>query len=120
MLGAARHAARTDKMSWSMTALATALVVSAEASNRAVEAVKKVGFGTQDAIDAVGRLIVADMNLSQAAGLAKVPVRGGASPRVETIAWFASERRPVWMLRCWYVRSVKSAQVPFTPVTRIR
>jgi hypothetical protein len=46
--------------------------VSAEASNRAVEAVKKVGFGTQDAIHAVDRLIVEDMNLSTAEGLAKV------------------------------------------------
>jgi phosphopantetheine adenylyltransferase len=49
-LGAAQHAAHTDKMSLSMAALAKAHGVSAEASNRAVEAVKKVGFGTQDAI----------------------------------------------------------------------
>jgi hypothetical protein len=71
-LGAAQHAARTDKMSLSMAALARAHGVSAEASNRAVEAVKKVGFGTQDAIHAVDRLMVADMNLSKAEGLAKV------------------------------------------------
>ena len=45
---------------------------SAEASNRAVEAVRKVGFGTQDAIHAVDRLMVADMNLSKAAWLAKI------------------------------------------------
>jgi hypothetical protein len=55
-------------MSMSMTALAKAHGVSAEASNRAVEAVKKVGFGTQDAIHAVDRLMVADMNLSKAEG----------------------------------------------------
>ena len=55
-----------------MAALAKAHGVSAEASNRAVEAVKKVGFGTQDAIHAVDRLMVADMNLSKAEGLAKV------------------------------------------------
>src|ERR1035441_1500084 len=48
-LGAAQHAAHTDKMSLSMAALAKAYGVSAEASNLAVEAVKKVGFGTQDA-----------------------------------------------------------------------
>src|ERR1035441_5080004 len=71
-LGAAQHAAHTDKMSLSMTALGKAHGVSAEASNRAVEAVKKVGFGTQDAIHAVDRLMVADMNLSKAEGLAKV------------------------------------------------
>jgi hypothetical protein len=71
-LGAAQHAAHTDKMSLSMAALARAHGVSAEASNRAVEAVKKVGFGTQDAIHAVDRLMVADMNLSKAEGLAKV------------------------------------------------
>jgi hypothetical protein len=71
-LGAAQHAAHTDKMSLSMAALAKAHGVSAEASNRAVEAVKKIGFGTQDAIHAVDRLMVADMNLSKAEGLAKV------------------------------------------------
>src|SRR6266545_3575942 len=71
-LGAAQHAAHTDKMSLSMAALAKAHGVSAEASNRAVEAVKKVGFGTQDAIHAVDRVMVADMNLSKAEGLAKV------------------------------------------------
>ena len=58
-LGGAQHAAHTDKMSLSMAALAKAHGVSAEASNRAVEAVKKVGFGTQDAIHAVDRLMVA-------------------------------------------------------------
>ncbi|MBZ5625928.1 MAG: hypothetical protein LAQ69_45655 [Acidobacteriia bacterium] len=71
-IGAAEHAAHTDKMSLSMAALAKAHGVNAEASNRAVEAVKKVGFGTQDAIHAVDRLMVADMNLSKAEGLAKV------------------------------------------------
>ena len=55
-----------------MAALAKAHGVSADASNRAVEAVKKVGFGTQDAIHADDRLMVADMNLSKAEGLAKV------------------------------------------------
>jgi hypothetical protein len=48
-IGAAEHAAHTDKMMLSMAALARAHGVSTEASNRAVEAVKKVGFGTQDA-----------------------------------------------------------------------
>ena len=52
--------------------LAKAHGVSAEASNKAVEAVKKVGFGTEDAIHAVDRLMIADINLSKAEGLAKV------------------------------------------------
>ena len=46
-------------MTLSMAALARAHGVSTEASKRAVEAVKKVGFGTQDAIHAVDRLMVA-------------------------------------------------------------
>jgi hypothetical protein len=57
-------------MGLSMESLAKARGVSAEASNRAVEAVKKVGFGTEDAIHAVDRLMVADMKLSKAEGLA--------------------------------------------------
>ncbi|MCX6624673.1 MAG: hypothetical protein NTY38_27150, partial [Acidobacteria bacterium] len=69
---AAQHAAHTDKMALSMTALAKAHGVSVESANQAVEAVKKVGFGVQDAIHAVDRLIVADMSLSKAEGLAKV------------------------------------------------
>ena len=76
-LGAAEHAAHTDKMSLARlkmerASLAKAHGVSAEASNKAVEAVKKVGLGTEDAIHAVDRLMIADMNLSKAEGLAKV------------------------------------------------
>ena len=55
-----------------MASLAKAHGVSAEASNKAVEAVKKVGFGTEDAIHAVDRLMIADINLSKAEGLATV------------------------------------------------
>src|ERR1017187_7842347 len=71
-LSSMEQAAHTDKMSLSMAALAKAHGVNTQASSRAVEAVKKVGFGTQDAIHAVDRLMVADMNLSKAEGLAKV------------------------------------------------
>jgi hypothetical protein len=98
-LGAAQHAAHTDKMSLSMAALARAHGVSAEASNRAVEAVKKVGFGTQDAIHAVDRLMVADMNLSKAEGLAKVAKDAAAietSPparRWRSCSWPSSRAR---------------------------
>jgi hypothetical protein len=80
--GAAQHAAHKDKMSLSMAALAKAHGVSAEASNRAVEAVKKVGSGTQDAIHAVDLLMVADMNLSKAEGLAKVAKDGAAMENI--------------------------------------
>ena len=34
--------------------------------------IKKLGFSTEDAIDAVDRLMIADMSLSRAEGLAKV------------------------------------------------
>ena len=51
-----------------MASLAKAHGVSAEASNKAVEAVKKVGFGTEDAIHAVDRLMIADINLSKSGG----------------------------------------------------
>ena len=68
----AGHAAHTDKMSLLMAALAKAHGVSAEASNRAGEAMKKVGFGTQDTIHAVHRFMVADMKLPKAEGRSKV------------------------------------------------
>ncbi len=42
------------------------------AAEHAVEAVKKVGFSTEDAIHAVNRLVIADMSLSNATGLAKI------------------------------------------------
>jgi hypothetical protein len=114
MPGAAQHAAHTDKMSLSMTSLATAHCVSAEASNRAVEAVKEVGFGTEDAIHAFDRLIVADMNLSKAEGLAKVPVRGGTSPRVEPSRVPLRNAGPCGCYVVSTLRSVKSAQVRST------
>jgi hypothetical protein len=71
-VGAAEHAAHTDKMGLSMQALAKAHGYSAQAANGAVEAVRKVGFGTQDAVHAIDRLIIADLSLSKAEGLAKL------------------------------------------------
>ena len=59
-------------MGLSMQALAKAHGVSAAASNKAVEAVKSVGFSTEAAIHAVDRLMISDMKLSKAQGLAKV------------------------------------------------
>jgi hypothetical protein len=69
---AANHAAHTDKMGLSMVALAKAHGVAEEAANKSVEAVKKVGFSTEDAIHAVDPHMISDMNLSKAQGLAKV------------------------------------------------
>lgn len=71
-LGAAEHAAHTDKMGLSMQSLAKAHGISSEAAAKAVESVKKVGFEMQDAIHTIDRLIVADIGLSKAQGLAKV------------------------------------------------
>ena len=69
---AAQYAAHTTKMEASMNALAKAHGEVPGAVNSAVEAIKKVGFSTQDAIHAVDRLMIADMHLSKAQGLAKV------------------------------------------------
>ena len=59
-------------MGMSMVALGKAHGVTEEAAKKSVEAVKKVGFSTEDAIHAVDRLMIADMSLSKAEGLAKV------------------------------------------------
>ena len=73
--------AQTNKMGMSIVllfgvALAKAHSVTEEAAKKSVEAVKKVGFSTEDAIHccegAVDRLMIADMSLSKAEGLAKV------------------------------------------------
>ena len=71
-LGAAQHAAHTDKMALSLNSLAKAHGISTEAANKAVQSVKSVGFETQDAIHTIDRLIVADIGLSKAQGLAKI------------------------------------------------
>jgi hypothetical protein len=113
-LGAAEHAAHTDKMALSMAALAKAHGVSAEASNRAVEAVKKVGFGTQDAIHAVDRLMVADMNLSKAEGLAKVPGRLPTAPSWRWGHRRASSARCRETDRSWVSSSANRREVSAT------
>src|SRR2546426_23875 len=59
-------------MGMSMVALAKARGVTEEDAKKSAEAVKKVGFLTEDAIHAVDRLMIADMSLSKAEGLAKV------------------------------------------------
>ena len=71
-IGAAEHAAHADRMDMSMLALAKAHGVGAAAAELAVEAVKKIGFSTEDAIHVVNRLVIADMSLSKATRLAKI------------------------------------------------
>ena len=71
-IGAAEHAAHADRMGMSMLALAKADGVGAAAAEYLVEAVKKVGFSTEDAIHAVNRLVIADTSLSKATGLARI------------------------------------------------
>jgi hypothetical protein len=71
-VGAAQYAAHTSRMEAVTIALAKAHGNTTGETNKAVEAIKRVGFSTQDALHAVDRLIVADLNLSKAEGLAKV------------------------------------------------
>src|ERR1035437_6698782 len=71
-IGAAQYAAHTDKMALSLASLSKAHGISSDAANKAVQAVKSVGFETQDAIHTIDRLIVADIGLSKAQGLAKI------------------------------------------------
>ncbi len=71
-IDAAKMAAHNARLEASTKALATAHGVSASAMKAAVEAVQKVGFLDEEALHAVSRLIIADMELSKAPGLAKV------------------------------------------------
>lgn len=80
---AANHAAQTERMQMSLTALARAHGVSTAEANKAVETIKKIGFVGQDAIRAVERLVIADMDLSKAEGLAKLAKDAAA---IENIA----------------------------------
>jgi hypothetical protein len=57
-IGAAQYAAHTDKMALSMESLAKAHKVSSESANKAVLAVKAVGFETQDANAAIARSVI--------------------------------------------------------------
>ena len=69
---AALGAAHTTKMAMSMGALAAAHGVSSQSAAQAVESIKRVGYGAQDAIHAVNRLMIANLGLEKAQGLAKV------------------------------------------------
>ncbi|MBI4875416.1 MAG: hypothetical protein HY822_12350 [Acidobacteria bacterium] len=69
---AVQHAAHTSRMTVVTQHLARAHGENAGAAMRWVEAVKKIGFSTQDALHAIDRLIIADIDLSKSTGLAKV------------------------------------------------
>jgi hypothetical protein len=71
-IDAAKMAAHNARLEASTKALAAAHGVSAAALKEAVEAVQQVGFLDEDALHAVSRLIIADLELSKAPGLAKV------------------------------------------------
>jgi hypothetical protein len=62
-VGAAQYAAHTDKMALSMGALIKANGLSSDSANKAVAAVKSVGFSTQEAIHTIDRLVIADLSL---------------------------------------------------------
>ena len=72
VLEAAKSAANTDRMEAVTRSLARVHGEGAAAAMKAVEAIKQVGYTTDDAQGAVQKLIKADMSLAHAEGLAKV------------------------------------------------
>jgi hypothetical protein len=69
---AMKMAAHEARMEVSTRALAMAHDISAESMERAVEQVKQVGFHGEDALYTIDRMIIADLDLSKAQGLAKI------------------------------------------------
>ena len=118
-IGAAQYAAHTDKMALSMESLAKAHKVSSEAANKAVLAVKAVGFETQDAIHTVDRLIVANLSLSKAEGLANVAKDAAA---IENIAAPEALEKILQAIEFGNARALRSAglRVDFTRDLQIR
>jgi hypothetical protein len=71
-VGSVMMAAQNAKAEASLTALANAHGVGAAAAARQVAAIEEIGFEYTEAAHAVERLIVADLELSKAQGLAKL------------------------------------------------
>ena len=71
-VGAAQMAAHEERLEASGLALAKAHGVASAEFAKTVEAVRKIGYHGDEATHAVTRLMVADMDLSKAQGLAKV------------------------------------------------
>ncbi len=69
---AAKMAAHEIRLEASGRALAKAHGIAAEAFEQAVESVRKIGYHGEDAIHTIDRLIIADIDLSKATGLAKL------------------------------------------------
>jgi hypothetical protein len=69
---AAKSAANTERMEAITASLARVHGNSAESARKAAEAIKQVGYTTDEALGAVQKMIRADMDLSRAEGLAKV------------------------------------------------
>src|ERR1035437_8438887 len=118
-IGAAQYAAHTDKMALSMESLAKAHKVSSESANKAVAAVKAIGFETQDAIHTVDRLIVANLSLSKAEGLAKVAKDAAA---IENIAAPEALEKILQSIEFGNARALRSAglRVDFTRDLQIK
>jgi hypothetical protein len=71
-LGAVQAAAHEARLEASMKALAKAHGISEGAALAQAEAVRRVGFYGEEAIHTISRMIVADMDLAKATGLAKL------------------------------------------------
>jgi hypothetical protein len=69
---AAKHAANTERMEVVTKSLAQRHGDSAEAAMKVVEAIRKIGFTMAESEGAVQKMIIADLSLEKAEGLAKV------------------------------------------------
>jgi hypothetical protein len=75
-VGSVMMAAENAKAEASLKALAKAHGVGAAAASKQVAAIEDIGFEFTEAVHAVQRLIVADMDLTKAEGLARTPHLG--------------------------------------------
>jgi hypothetical protein len=81
-VGSVMMAAENAKAEASLKALATAHGVGAAAATRQVAAIEEIGFEFTEAAHAVQRLIVADMDLAKAEGLARLAKNAAAVQNV--------------------------------------
>ncbi|MCC6394793.1 MAG: hypothetical protein IT167_29640 [Bryobacterales bacterium] len=81
-VGSVMMAAENAKVEASLKALATAHGVGAAAATKQVAAIEEIGFEFTEAAHAVQRLIVADMDLARAEGLAKLAKNAAAVQNV--------------------------------------
>ncbi len=103
---AAKMAAHESRMEASGRALARAHGVAAEAFERAVEAVRKIGCHGEDAIHTIDRLIIADLDLAKATGLAKVAKDAAV---IENIAAPAALAKILQAIEFGNARALRSA-----------